>query len=295
MVALRLFSLLLVVGSCAAGVRAHCFRTSTSVTGGRNNIIDSNAESCDNSTFVGGVWTPPNGGQGCYNRTGGLCSADPNHMCDLQIVPAGRCTYGDPAPSRRHQLRVAARRRPLHRQHPRRLSDRRAHHQPGQRSHWPQRHVHGHRQRDLRHDRRSVWRRVQSTCTLPGYRRELPTFETTVCGTASGSLKAVCSDGDPERDTGGYGTALGVELNLGGSGRQTFANMGPSITGDTQPVSSPPYASRTSPATSTSSRSAHAGTINRPGAAVTRSSRRGRPTRATSIPNFNAALGRSRR
>ena len=66
---------------------------------GPNNLIDSNAESCDHSKFVGGVWTPPNGGQGCYNRTGGLCSADPNHTCDLQIVPANRCTYGDPAPN----------------------------------------------------------------------------------------------------------------------------------------------------------------------------------------------------
>src|SRR5262249_10509007 len=64
--------------------------------GGRNNIIDSNAESCDNSPFTngGGVWTPPNGGQGCFNRTGGLCSADPNHMCDLQLIPKGRCSYG---------------------------------------------------------------------------------------------------------------------------------------------------------------------------------------------------------
>ena len=95
MVALRLFSLLLAVGY-ALPAYALTFPYEYVVQGGRNNIIDSNAESCDNSTFVGGVWTPPNGGQGCYNRTGGLCSADQNHMCDLQIVPASRCTYGDP-------------------------------------------------------------------------------------------------------------------------------------------------------------------------------------------------------
>ena len=72
-----------------------------------------------------------------------------------------------------------------------------------------------------------------SNCRCQGTDASLPTFETTVCGTASGSLKAVCSDGDPERDTGGYGTALGVELN--GATGVSFANMGPSITGDTQP------------------------------------------------------------
>src|SRR5215468_10511223 len=62
--------------------------------GGRNNIIDSNAESCDNSPFNGGTGVWASGGQGCYNRTGGLCSADPNHMCDLQLIPKGRCSYG---------------------------------------------------------------------------------------------------------------------------------------------------------------------------------------------------------
>src|SRR4029077_7243959 len=101
MVALRLFSLLLAVGY-ALPAYALTFPYEYVVQGGRNNLIDSNGESCDNSTFVGGVWTPPNGGQGCYNRSGGLCSAQPNQMCDLQLIPKGRCSYGDltdPAPS----------------------------------------------------------------------------------------------------------------------------------------------------------------------------------------------------
>ena len=45
---------------------------------GRNNLIDSNAESCD-------------AGQGCYDRAGALCSAAPGALCDLQVVPKGRC------------------------------------------------------------------------------------------------------------------------------------------------------------------------------------------------------------
>src|SRR5215475_6362323 len=94
MVALRLFSLLLAVGY-ALPAYALTFPYEYLTQGGRNNVVDSNAESCDNSPISGGVWTPPNGGQGCYNRTGGLCSADQNHMCDLQLIPKGRCTYGN--------------------------------------------------------------------------------------------------------------------------------------------------------------------------------------------------------
>ena len=92
MVALRLFSLLLAIGF-ASTVRAAVFPYEQVGQGGPNNLIDSNAESCDNSPYNGTTWSGP--GEGCYNRTGGKCSADPNHMCDLQIVPAGRCTYGD--------------------------------------------------------------------------------------------------------------------------------------------------------------------------------------------------------
>jgi hypothetical protein len=94
MVALRLFSLLLAVGY-ALPAYALTFPYEYVTQGGRNNIIDSNALSCDNTPFNSGtgVWSGP--GEGCYNRTGGLCSADQSHMCDLQLIPAGRCTYGD--------------------------------------------------------------------------------------------------------------------------------------------------------------------------------------------------------
>jgi len=51
---------------------------------GPNNVVDSNAASCDSN-------------DGCFTSRGGKCSAQPNQMCDLQIVPAGRCTYGDAA------------------------------------------------------------------------------------------------------------------------------------------------------------------------------------------------------
>src|SRR5262245_33276622 len=99
MVALRLFSLLLAV-CYALPAYAVTFPYEAVGQGGNNNIIDSNAESCDNSTFDGTSWT--SAGQGCYNRTGGLCSADTNHMCDLQVVPKNRCTFGniaDPDPN----------------------------------------------------------------------------------------------------------------------------------------------------------------------------------------------------
>src|SRR5512144_2719933 len=93
MVALRLFSLLLAVGF-ALPAHALTFPYEAVGVGGRNNIIDSNAESCDNSPFNVGTNSWSSSGQGCYNRTGGLCSADPSHMCDLQLIPKGRCSYG---------------------------------------------------------------------------------------------------------------------------------------------------------------------------------------------------------
>jgi hypothetical protein len=120
--------------------------------------------------------------------------------------------------------------------------------------------------------------------------RRSANFETTVCGTAGGTVKAVCSDGDPERDTGGYGTALGVELNLG-AGQVSFANMGPSITGASTPVSSPPYGLEDIPSNDTIEPQRGAGSVNRAGVAVT-AIHKARTTEARDIdPNFNAALG----
>src|SRR5882672_4872416 len=78
--ALVMFALATIATESAAQVTAYEWVTQA----GPNNVIDSNATSCDNSATL----------QGCYNRIGGLCSADPSHTCDLQIVPKGRCTSG---------------------------------------------------------------------------------------------------------------------------------------------------------------------------------------------------------
>ncbi len=287
MVALRLFSLLLAVGY-ALPAYALTFPYEYVVTGGRNNIIDSNAESCDNSTFVGGVWTPPNGGQGCYNRTGGLCSADQNHMCDLQIVPANRCTYGDPAPLVGTScLWPHGGGRCTGNTHVGCLTDANIIN-PANVATGPSAMCTGTGNPECNMTVDPYGGAFNSNCRCQGTDASLPTFETTVCGTASGALKAVCSDGDPERDTGGYGTALGVELN--GATGVSFANMGPSITGDTQPVSSPPYPIENISSNSNLEPQRAPGTINRPGAQVTPIIR-ARTTDARDFdPNFNAAL-----
>ena len=51
---------------------------------GANNVLDSNAGSCN--TVVG-----------CYDRQGDECSRPTGQICDLQIVPRGRCSYGSTA------------------------------------------------------------------------------------------------------------------------------------------------------------------------------------------------------
>ena len=291
MVALRLFSLLLAVGY-ALPAYALTFPYEYVTQGGRNNVIDSNAESCDNSTFVGGAWTT--GGEGCYNRSGAKCSADPSHMCDLQLIPKGRCTYGDLA----------------------------ANGGPGGTNTcvWPHgagrctgnTHVGcvtdanildpnnvgtgtssmcvgtGNATCDMTTD--PYGGAFRTACTCQGDDSTITaTFETNVCGTAGGTLKAVCSDGDPERDTGGYGTALGVELNLG-AGNVSFANMGPSITGSSTPVSSPPYGLEDIPSNDTLEPQRGAGSVNRPSFAAT-PIHRARTTDARDFdPNFNTAL-----
>src|SRR5262245_41346161 len=90
MVALRLFALLL-AASIALPAHADVFPYEVVTQVGRNNIIDSNALSCDPGTLSAGTWI---NSEGCYTRTGTRCSANPNQICDLQIVPAGRCTTG---------------------------------------------------------------------------------------------------------------------------------------------------------------------------------------------------------
>ena len=284
MVALRLFSLLLALGF-ALPAHAVTYPYEAVGIGGRNNIVDSNAESCDNSPFNSGTGNWASSGEGCYNRTGGLCKNDPNHMCDLQIVPAGRCTYGSIASNGG----------------------------PGGTNTcvWP----HGGGRCNGDHNVGCLDDTMCATtvgtphtcdlstdpyggpfrtdCTCQGTDASLSTFETTVCGTVGGA-KAICSDGDPDRDTGGYGTALGVQLNapplLGGL---SFANMGPSIVGVNQAVASPPYAIEDIPSNQNVEPQRSPGTVNR--AVPVTPIVRVRTTDARDIdPNFNATLGVSK-
>ena len=76
-----LFALLLFAVS-ARSLRAQVIGYEWVTQAGRNNLIDSNPTSCDPVL-------------GCYNRTGSRCGLLPAQLCDLQVVPAGRCTYGD--------------------------------------------------------------------------------------------------------------------------------------------------------------------------------------------------------
>ncbi|HTO68886.1 MAG TPA: thrombospondin type 3 repeat-containing protein [Myxococcota bacterium] len=296
MVALRLFSLLLAVGF-ALPAHAFTFPYEQLGIGGKNNITDSNSESCDNSPFpINGTsssaWAGP--GEGCYTRTGAKCSANPAKLCDLQAVPNGRCTYGDLNPGGgNNQLNSCV---------------------------WP--HGAG-RCRGNNHvgclsdqyvaDGVTVASGTSSmctgtgdsvcdmttdpyggtfrtSCTCQGDDPNAPNFETTVCGTATGTVKAICSDGDPDRDTGGYGTGLGVELNLG-TGNVSFANMGPSQDGSLTPDTSPPYGLE-APASNDAVEPQRApGTVNRTVPTVT-AIVRARVTDARSVdPTFNSALG----
>ena len=197
------------VVSFALAARADIFSYELVGIAGRNNIIDSNPGSCDSV-------------EGCYSRTGARCSDDPNQLCDLQIVPAGRCTYGSLAG-------------PLN-------------------CVWP--HGAGHCSGNskvgcLTDDQcadaggtcllttdpfNSAYEPVLCTCqgTDPG----LPAYEAAVCGGATG----VCSDGDPMRDEGGLGSAIGEELNTSGPGGEIFQRLGPAVTGSENPDSTPAYA-----------------------------------------------------
>lgn len=296
MVALRLFSLLLALGF-AVPAYALTFPYEAVTQGGRNNIIDSNGESCDNSTFNGAVWTGP--GQGCYNRTGGLCSAQQNQICDLQIVPKGRCTYGNlsatggpggtntcvwphGAGSCTGNPEVGC------------LSDDYIRSNGAFVGSGPSQMCTGTGNPTCNMTTDPYGGPFRTACQCQGENAgplggPVPAdFETNVCGVGAGNIKAVCSDGDPDRDEGGYGTALGVELNLGGA--PTFANMGPSITGSSQPTSSPPYGIENIAANEQIEPQRGAGTVNRPGSPIT-AIHPARTTDARDIdPNFNAAL-----
>ena len=79
---LRAVGCVVVLAALCSPVRADVFSYEVVNVAGPNNVVDSNSSSCDSV-------------EGCYTRTGTRCSDDPNQLCDLQIVPAGRCSYGD--------------------------------------------------------------------------------------------------------------------------------------------------------------------------------------------------------
>jgi hypothetical protein len=230
--------------------------------GGRNNLIDSNPSSCDNSPFnaVTGVWSGP--GQGCYNRTGGLCSADPSHTCDLQVVPKGRCTSGSLAPTggpggTNTCVWPHGAGRCTSNSHVGCLTDAYVANPVNTASGASVMcSSTGSTQCDMTTD--PYGGTFRTACVCNGDNPADPTFETFVCGTP----QPLCSDGDPDRDRGGYGFALGIELNLG-PGSLAFAGMGPSVTGTPNPTTSPRYLLENPPSAFDAQRDP--GSIGRPG------------------------------
>ncbi|HTO71602.1 MAG TPA: hypothetical protein VMR31_17205, partial [Myxococcota bacterium] len=145
---------------------------------GPNNVIDSNAASCDPT-------------EGCFDRTGRRCSLNPGVTCDLQIVPKGRCTY---APSTSCLFPNGA-------GHcagdghvgcltDAYLSD------PNQTATGPSSQCSGTGNSTCDMDLDPFGNPFQAACAC--------TDPDSVCSAAG-----ICSDGDPDRDLGGYGLALG--------------------------------------------------------------------------------------
>ena len=274
MVALRLFALLL-AASFALPAYADVFPYEVVTQVGRNNIIDSNAISCDNT-------------DGCYTRTGTACSANPGQICDLQIVPAGRCTTGNLATGLTSCVfphnagRCASNIKVGCLTDAYKLNPIAANAVTG-----PSSMCSGLATNvcDMTIDK---FGRAQTAATITACNCQgtdpatVATFETTVCG----SGPPVCSDGDPDRDFGGYGTALGVELITGAPGTQSFATMGPSTTGAALPRSTPYYPIENPASVFDPQRDA--GTVGRTNAGAIHQAR---TTDAREIQSFLPALG----
>jgi len=224
--------------------------------GGRNNLIDASPSACDPV-------------EGCYDRTGAPCSAHPSQICDLQIVPANRCTYGNLGPTGG----------------------------PGGTNTcvWPHGAGHcagnshvgcvtdayvsnpadtgsgasamctgtGNPTCDMGGD--PLGGPFRPDCACSGTDPLAPDFETIVCAVPASGLIGVCSDGDPDRARGGYGFAFGFELNLG-AGQVNSSKLGPAVNGSTGPSTSPRYAIENPPSLPEPQRGA--GAINRPGPAT---------------------------
>jgi hypothetical protein len=215
-----------------AGVTAYAWVSDS----GRNNVIDSNPESCDNSPFNGTAWTGP--GEGCYGIDGRTCAVQPANTCELQVVPKGRCTLGN--------LSVG----------------------PGGTNTcvWP----HGAGRcvgnthigcvtdaylkdpSETASGKSAMCQRLtpdtcdmtvdpyggifRTDCACDGENTGSPIFETLVCG----GPQPLCSDGDPDRTSGGRGLALGWE-RFSGPGNANYSGLGPSVNGTALPSTSPRY------------------------------------------------------
>ena len=258
----------------AARARADVAAYEWVTQGGPNNLIDANPTSCDPA-------------QGCYDRSGRPCSASPNQICDLQIVPVNRCTSGSLASDGGPGLTNTCV--------------------------WPHGAGHcagnahvgcltdayllnpavtasgasalcagtGNPTCDTSADPFSG--PFRSDCVCNGTDPNAPNFETAVCRGGT----PLCSDGDPQRDRGGFGLAFGYELNLG-SGNLFSAKLGPAVNGSTLPSTSPRYPIENPPTQFEPQRGA--GTINRPGLAVA-AVQVVRTTEARERTPLDAALG----
>jgi hypothetical protein len=241
MVALRLFTLLLLAASIALPARADVFPYEAAGIQGRNNLVDSNAQSCDQT-------------EGCFTRTGARCSANPGTRCDLQIVPAGRCTYGElltglicvfphGAGHCASDVKVGC------------LTDAYQLNNANTAS-GPSAMCSSLATNTCSMTTDPYGGAFQATaCTCQGTNSAaVGTFETAICRGA----QPVCSDGDPLRDLGGYGTALGTDINLG---TNSFAALGPSTIGAQSPISTPYYTAENPPSDFDAQRDA--GTVGR--------------------------------
>src|SRR5262245_59524805 len=183
---------------------------------GPNNVVDSNARSCD--PF-----------EGCFDNTGEQCALALDRICDLQTVPAGRCTYGDAAagcvwPSGAGRCASDV--------HVGCVSDAyRAN--PANTGSGPSAMCPSGGICDMTTD--PFGGAFRANCRCQGQNpADGATFETAVCGAAG-----ICSDGDPLRARGGYGIASGAEFV--GEVLVDFPKLGPSVNGSATPSTSPRY------------------------------------------------------
>ncbi len=212
------FALLTVAGvSRAQLVSAYEWTTQA----GRNNVVDANASSCDPV-------------EGCYAERGQRCALSPGSICNLQVVPAGRCTSGD-------------------------LSN------PATSCVWP--HGAGHcadnprvgcvtdvylktpsnsasgtsfmcaayASNDCSMTTDPFGGAFNKKCACQGTNPAATDFEVAVCG----GSQPVCSDGDPHRFDGGFGLAAASHILFS---TPSYALLGPSVNGSSGPSTSPRYA-----------------------------------------------------